>query len=115
MALDVVSDYITEARVLLQDQVSPYRYADSDLVTALNLAMLEARRLRPDLFLAATSAVPTFTANNATAVPMDPMYRVAFVYYIVGNAHLRDEESPEDTRATAFMAAFNKQLTSAGG
>ena len=46
--LDTVQDYITDARVLLQDLISPYRYDDPSLLTALNVALLEARRLRAD-------------------------------------------------------------------
>ena len=29
----------------------PYRYPDDDLIDALNIGLLEARRLRADLFL----------------------------------------------------------------
>jgi len=112
MALDTVSDYVTAARVLLQDQISPYRYPDPDLVQALNMGVLEARRLRPDLFLTSFSSLPSFTTNDATAVNIDPQYRVSFVYYICGQAQLRDEEDTQDARATVFLNKFVAQLLS---
>lgn len=109
MALDVVSDYVSLARVLLQDTVnSPYRYADSEIVVALSVALQEARRLRPDLFLNQT--LQSFTANDSTAVNMDPMYRMPLVYYMCGHVQLRDDEETQDQRAAAFLSLFNSKL-----
>lgn len=109
MALDTVEDYIREARVLLQDQVETYRYSDAELVSALNLGILTARRLRPDLFIS-TTTLPSFTANDDTEFDMDEQYRVAFIYFIVGHAQLRDEEDTQDARAAAFIGKFTQQL-----
>ena len=50
-ALDTVAQYLEEARRLLQDEVAPFRYPDDDIVDALNIGLMEARRLRADLFL----------------------------------------------------------------
>jgi len=113
MALDTVQDYIDRARVLLLDQVDPYRYPTLDLVEALNLGILEARRLRPDLLKAYfDTTLPDFDGSNMTlTVPIDPMYRVAFVYYICGQAQLRDDENTQDSRAAAFLNKFVAQLT----
>jgi hypothetical protein len=111
-ALDTVGQYLQEARVLLQDKNVPYRYADNELVACLNSAILEARRLRADLFLP-LYVIPyanETTVDMATKVPMDPMYRPALVYYIVGKAQLRDEESTTDARAAAFLTKFTQQL-----
>jgi hypothetical protein len=110
MALDIVSDYVTEARILTQDTVAPFRYPDIDLVLALNMAVLESRRLRPDLWLGVTT-LPSFVLNDATPVVVDPQYRVAFLYYICGQAQLRDEEETQDTRAAAFLQMFKNHLT----
>jgi hypothetical protein len=49
-ALVTVADYVSDARVLLQDTVEPYRYADTELVTGLNFALMECRKQRIDLF-----------------------------------------------------------------
>jgi hypothetical protein len=112
MALDTVQDYIDRARVLLLDQNEPYRYPTLDLVEALNMGILEARRLRPDLLRAyLNTSLPDFsTSAMSAAVPIDPMYRVAFVYYICGQAQLRDEENTQDTRAAAFLNKFMSQM-----
>ena len=51
MALVLASDYITQARTLLQDLVQPYRYPDVTLLEALNNCWLEVTRVRPDIVL----------------------------------------------------------------
>lgn len=110
-ALDTVADYVTQARVFLQDQVPPYRYPDVDVVQALSMAMLEARKLRMDLFIG-QSTIQSFTVNDTTPVLVDPMYRVAFVYYIIGSLQLRDDENDQDQRAQAFMNMWTAKLLS---
>lgn len=112
MALDTVQDYVDRARVLLQDQYEPYRYPDSDLVEALSEAILEARRLRPDLLKPYfRTSLPDFsTSSMSQSVPIDPQYRVAFVYYICGQAQLRDDENTQDSRASVFLNKFVSQL-----
>lgn len=112
MALDTVQDYVDRARVLLLDQVEPYRYPTADLVENLNMGILEARRLRPDLLMSSfRTTLPDFsdTALSAT-VPIDPQYRVAFVYYICGQAQLRDDENAQDSRAALFLNKFTSQM-----
>lgn len=114
MALDTVADYVTQARTLLLDEIEPYRYPTADLVDALNNGILEARRLRPDLFLAYfNTSLPSYSASSlSTSVFVDPQYRMSFVYYIVGQAQLRDDEPNQDTRASAFMSKFIAQMIS---
>ena len=107
-ALDTVASYITSARTFLQDTVEEYRYPDADLIEGLNFAMLEARRLRPDLFIG--RSVPSFSTNDTTAVVMDEQYRVPFVYYMVGHVQLRDEEDTQDARASALLNKFVSQM-----
>jgi hypothetical protein len=113
MMLDTVQDYVREARTLLQDTVPTYRYSDAELLSALNLGMLTAWRLRPDLFIGESSP-PYFTTNNDTAVSMDVGYRGPFVYFMVGHAQLRDEEDTQDSRAAAFIGKFTQQLMGLG-
>lgn len=112
MALDTVAQYINEARILLQDTVPTYRYGDAELLMALNLGIMTARRNRPDLFMEVT-AIPQFTTADiaaGTAFAMDVQYRVAFLFFMVGFAQLRDEEDTQDTRAAAFIGKFTQQL-----
>lgn len=112
MALDTVQDYVDRARVLLLDEIEPYRYPTTDLVEALNMGVLEARRLRPDLLKNYfRTSLPDFsTSTMSAAVPIDPQYRVAFVYYICGMAQLRDDENNQDSRSAAFLNKFVAQL-----
>ena len=117
-ALDTVQDYITAARRLLQDTVATaYRYPDDNLVDALNLALLETRRLRADLFLKQNFTAPSFAlpADLTKAVPMNVMYRNALVYFMVGYMQLRDDESTTDSRAAALLGKFQGQLLSVTG
>ncbi len=114
-ALDTVAKFVTRARVLLQDTIETYRYSDAELVAALSLAILEARKIRPDLFLQAFidgDSLQEFTANDSTVVEIDEQYRTAFLYYMVGHAQLRDDEATTDPRAMAFLNKFTSQLLS---
>lgn len=109
MALDTVADYVSLARTLLMDEVdSPYRYSDASLITALNLSFMETKKVRADLMIGKT--LPSFTANDATAVDMDEMYRVPLVYYMCGHAQMRDEEGNQDQRAAGFLQLFRSQM-----
>jgi hypothetical protein len=112
-ALDTVGQYLEEARRLLQDEDIPYRYEDDDLVDAMNIGMLEARRLRADLFLPLFEIpwfTPTGTIDMAAPVSMDTLYLSAMVYYIVGRSQLRDDESTTDHRESAFLTKFVGQM-----
>lgn len=114
MALDTVGQIVDRARTLLQDTVEPYRYPTPDLIAALNEACMEARRLRPDIYLRTLNQTLPAFANIADAVTdakIPSEYRPAFIYYIVGNAQLTDDEIGEDQRATIFLNKFVAQLT----
>jgi predicted metal-dependent hydrolase len=115
--LETVSDYLGDARVLLQDTRVPYRYSDDDLLRNLNIGLQNARKLRADLFLPQTDMVPPqYTAADlAKVIPIEFGYRDAFVYYMVGRAQLRDEESTTDSRAAGLMNKFVGQLLSIQG
>jgi hypothetical protein len=117
-ALDTVAQYLEESRRLLQDEVVPYRYPDDDLVDAMNIGLLEARRLRADLFLPLFDIPwvnPSGTIATSTLVPMDPMYRSSLVYYMVGRMQLRDDEPTTDQRAASLLQKFTAQLLTITG
>ena len=109
MALDTVQDYVNAARGYLQDKVAPYRYADSVYLEALSFALLEAKRVRADLFIG-VATVPSYTANDTTAVSFEQVFRTALPYYMAGHVQMQDEEDTEDSRAAAFIARFNTVL-----
>lgn len=132
-----VGDYLQDVRVLLQDTIRPFRYDNDSLVTSLNLALLETRRVRPDLFLNYLDATPQFSANTADPddtiegspqdpytdavtdpadqlytlfVPMEEQFRVALVHGTAGHAFMRDQEDIQDAHATDYMRVFYKIL-----
>lgn len=112
MALETVADYITEARTLLLDETAPFRYSDVSIVSALNLAIGESSRIRPDLWLAYfEAALPGyFAAFPATVVDIPAAYRMAFIYFIIGHCQLRDDEDTSDARAGQLISKFSSSL-----
>jgi hypothetical protein len=117
-ALETITDYINDGRTLLQDTLTPFRYQDSELVTAMNVALLEGRRLRPDLFLyqrniTGQRGVQSFQANDGTTLHMEEQFRLAFLHGMVAHAIERDQEDIQDERAGVFMNIFNTILVGA--
>lgn len=77
------SDVITEARNILQDTATPYRYSDTDLLGFFNQTIKRMVVLRPDLF-GSISDIPT-TANTAVqALPSDGM-RLIDIFQVKGS------------------------------
>lgn len=110
-ALDTVQDYITDVRTLLQDTISPYRYDDPSLLVALNVTLLETRRIRADLFVFHEhDKVPYFDVVNTKPVHMEAPFRLALVYGTCGHALARDQEDVQDARSSAFMRVFYTML-----
>ena len=111
--LGTVADLIADARNLLEDRIPPYRYDDSSLVTALNVTLLEARRLRADLFvynLPVKGQTQSFTTVDDTYVDMEPQFRLAILHGLCGHACERDSEDYMDARVTSFLAMFTAGL-----
>lgn len=109
-SLDTVGKITDYARVLLQDTLEPFRYPTANLIENLNVGLLDARRLRPDLFLYTSTDVPSYSATSET-VDIDQQYRMALVYFVAGHAQLRDEEDVTDARAAVFIDRFVTMLT----
>jgi len=124
MALVLASDYITQARTLLQDLVQPYRYPDATLLEALNNCWLEVTRVRPDIVLNARYSTSSkasdqtvnldglvfIGANMGATVPMPVQYQMSVVYYMIGFAQLQDNEDVQDSRAASLLTKFTAQL-----
>jgi hypothetical protein len=115
-ALETIDDYIDDARVLLQDTIAPYRYADASLVTAMNVTLLEARRLRADLFIyhkwpSNQHGVQSFQAKDGTKLQMEEPFRLAILHGFIAHALMRDQEDIQDQRSAMYMGVFNQMLT----
>jgi len=108
--LNTVADYMTDARNLLQDKVPGYRYDEESMLTALNVALLETRRQRGDLFVynrKVKGQIQSFTVVDDTYVDMEPSFRLGLLYRLCGHALVRDQEDVQDIRATAFFNDAN--------
>lgn len=115
--LSTVQDYVNDARTLLQDKISPFRYSDDELVTALNIALLDTRRVRADLFLGdgtatSLSSVQNFTVPDTTVVNIEQAFRLAVLFGVCAHALARDQEDVQDARSAAFMELWRKKLLS---
>ena len=117
MAKKTIGDCIGEARVLLQDNYTPYRYSDDELIDAFNNALYEIKRLRPDAYLGGYGTDLTIytTADTATEVPFPAIFFQPTVLYITGYAELRDDEFTIDQRAAILLRSFAGQLVAQGG
>ena len=112
--LETVNDYINDARVLLQDLVSPYRYDDPSLLEALSIMMQQGRLLRADLFVfndKRGGVPPSFPTNDSTIVPIEPAFRLAFLYGMVGHAISRDQDDVQDERVVWYLNTMSNILT----
>ena len=112
-------------RLALQDLIAPYRYTDDSIVGALNAAMFEISRIRPDMFLDLkyqqpirkgdiNAGIPAlFVSTTQTdTVPIPSKYRQPVQWYMEGLLQLLDVTDTQDQRAQAFLAKFQQQLLS---
>ena len=93
------------ARILLQDLIEPYRFDDDELVGNLNAAIMDTRRLCPDLLMGYFGKpLPFYQSSSMTdSVAFEQMYRMALVYHIAGYTQLQDNENVDDQRGATFM------------
>jgi len=124
MALNTVADYSSDVRVLVQDTVPAFRYTDLEFLTALNVTLLEARRLRADIFIGQPFASPPqdYTSGDETTSPyvaandttdltwIDQQFRLGLVLGTVAHLLARDQEDVQDARSAMFMQGFNTIL-----
>lgn len=107
-----IDNVLEDARVILND-TDGERYTDAELVSDLNSAISMTKMLRPDAFIVG-EALPEFTVsdlNSNTDFPMPEIFYQSFVYYLAGNAELRDDEFAVDNRAMALLSAYRRNLT----
>lgn len=109
-----IDDALTDARVILNDSAGD-RYTDAELISDLNSAISMTKMLRPDSFVLG-EALPEFTVADlqqvpATDFPLPEVFYQSFVYYLAGNAELRDDEFAVDNRAMTLLSAYRRTLT----
>ena len=107
------SQVIERARRILQDEDSGnYRYTAASLSDSINDALLEVRRVRPDLFLAASFVTTDVdeTVDGNTVLPIEDMNFQSLVYMVCGYAMLRDDTYSQDSRAVNLLNKGTAQL-----
>ena len=109
--LDTIGEILNQIRVLLQDTTVAYRYTTDSIITNINMGMWEMYRVRPDVFLETSFAVPQFSSFELdTEWPIEEQWMPAIIYYAVGMTQVRDDEGTQDTRAAAFLQKFQQIL-----
>ena len=121
------------------DRVFPYRYTDDQIVDALNVALEETQRIRPDIFLdlkyqqkiqsndlddgfissyytsndIAFDGSNNYVPSNGTLVPIPSRYNDPIIWYIGAHLQFLDVDDTEDTRGIAFLTKFMQRMTQA--
>ena len=112
-----IGTLVMEARGLLNDTVpisgSP-RFSDGDLMDAFNDALLQVRVKRPDAFLGYGLRTPLLfyqlPDDQDTPLPIDDMFYVPIVFYVVGRSELVEDTFADDGRAITLANKFVSQL-----
>ena len=109
-----IDDALTDTRVILNDSAGD-RYTDDQLVSDFNNAISQTKLLRPDVFKLGEAlpeiAVADLGLDPATDFPLPEIFYQSFIYYLAGNAELRDDEFAVDGRAMTLLAAYRRNLT----
>lgn len=104
-----ISDILTRARTLLQDETAPYRYADTELLEGANDALKMVRKLRPDLFFGKyKQSISDYALTDA--FPIGAEYEGTVRNFVVAHAQLRNSEDAENSKAGVFLGLFEKGL-----
>lgn len=106
---------IDEARELLQDTESPYRYSDDILLNKLNRGLQELARVRPDAFWDTFATddivVPEVTIGTlGTTFPNPMQFYNPLVSWVVAWAEVLDDEFTVDGRADMLIKQFKTQV-----
>ncbi len=108
---------IDEAREILQDTDTPYRYDDSILLNILNRALQELGRIRPDAFWSTfvtdDIVIPEVaTIDLSTTFPLPSQFYLPVVSFIVAWSEVLDDEFTQDGRAGMLLQQFKTQVLS---
>lgn len=110
-----LTEFRRHVREILQDSDGT-RYPDQSIADALNNALAEVRRVRPDAYVYTFSdGVPFFTAAQLAtgSFPIDDIFFTPCVYYAAGYCELRDDEFNVDARAATLLSQFTANLRGA--
>jgi hypothetical protein len=134
---NTVTAYVYSARNRMQDRVAPYRYTDDQIVDALNVALQETQRIRPDIFLDlkyqqkikpndlddgfistyySTSDIVidgngNYIPSEGALVPIPSAYNDPIIWYMGAHLQFLDTDDTEDQRGVAFLTKFAQRMT----
>lgn len=108
---------IDEAREILQDTETQYRYEDSTLLNILNRALQEIGRVRPDAFWSTFATddivIPEIATGNLTdTFALPSQFFLPVVSFIVAWTEVLDDEFTQDGRAAMLLGQFKTQVLS---
>jgi hypothetical protein len=111
----LISDFLTEARRMVNDTRAPYRFPDVQLLDNLNQGLRELARLRPDAFIDTfvdnDIVVPEFTSSDlADTFPLGYQFYTPLLMFTVGSIELTDDEFTVDGRAITLMQKFTSSV-----
>ena len=118
-----ITQAIDQVREIIQDSHDPYRHPTEKLIQYFNDAILDAWRLRTDLFVvtsnrASTWVEPTmYTATDytdGTLFPLPSQYFTATIDYVAGMIGRGDDEFAVDGRAVVLMNRYSQKLIGKG-
>jgi hypothetical protein len=120
-AVKTIDDVLTEARLMVNDAIAPFRNTDATLVAYLNSGLRQLYTLRPDAFIGnfstgilSANAIPTYDEadlGTSTAFPADDrMFFNPVVAYVAARIELGDDEFTDNSRSTQLFAAAVQQL-----
>jgi hypothetical protein len=109
-----LQDAIDEVRRVLQDQ-DVVRYTPSAVVQAVNTALGELRRQRPDLIAsrgiaAPGSGFPFAVGDEAALLPIHPMYFAPIITYACGWLEMADDEFANTGRLQLLFTLFQQAV-----
>ena len=106
-----VQAVVTRVREILQDKEGE-RYTTPQLLAHTVDAIVCARAVRPDLFVASYQTPLPDTLDTTDTLPLPDQFFVAVCAYVAGAAELRDDEFAVDGRAMTLVESLNKKLVS---
>lgn len=107
-----VADVLSRARETLQDTAG-VRYPEPQLIGYVSDAVIEARSIRPDLFVGSYDVPLTDVTDTAAPFPLPDQFFPAVCFYVTGRAELRDDEFAVDNRAMTLLSAYRNKLLGA--
>jgi len=105
-----VQAVLDSARVILNDEEAG-RYTDDQLCEYVLDAMVQARYVRPDLFVGQYLTALPDVLVPADPFPLSAQFFAATREFVVAMAELRDDEWVDNGRVAVLRNTLNQKLT----